>query len=80
VKFERDGEALVSTPIYVGDDAAIAKAARCTHEFESKGEPQRGGPGGRALLQQQYCKLCVATRVRVTPTDGATIHQLLEGL
>ena len=80
MKFERVGDSLVSTPFYVGHDEDIRKAERCTHEFETRGEPTRAGPGGKALLQQQFCTLCVAMRVHVTPVDGATIHQLLEGL
>jgi hypothetical protein len=79
VKLERDGDTLVSTPIYIGRDEDIRQAVRCEHYFESRGEPE-AGPEGKTMLQREYCRLCVGMRVRITPAAGVSVKEFLEVL
>ena len=79
MKLSREGDSLVSTPVFIGHDEDMQKAVQCAHEFEPAGAPVRDGPGKRAFLQREHCKKCIGMRVRVTPAEGATIQELLEG-
>lgn len=78
MKLERDGDSFVSTPIYVGNDAAIAKAARCSHSFEADRGPATPAADGKALLQREQCKLCVGMRMRLRPAAGVTPEEFQE--
>lgn len=79
MKLERDGDTLVSTPIYVGRDEDLRRAVRCEHYFEPKGAPEPG-PDGKTQLQREYCRLCVGMRVRITPAAGVPVEEFLEAL
>lgn len=61
MKFSKEGEWTVSTPIYVGSKADVEKAAKCPHPaFVKFAEDIREGH----LLVAERCTMCVATRTR----------------
>ena len=80
MKFTKEGEDLVSTPLYVGTTESLKEMSSCTHEWkEEKWTQQVGvypqlGPGKKALVLQR-CK-CGATRCRLKKLEetngGAT--------
>lgn len=77
MRLDRDGDSMVSTPVYAGSDEDVRKAARCAHFFEARGEPE-AIPGGKVLLHLECCKFCVGTRVRATPAGGVTHEEFLK--
>ena len=79
MRFEYNGDAVVSTPIYAGRDEDIRKAGQCAHAFEPRGEPE-AVPGGKVLLQMEDCKFCVGTRVRATPASGVSHEEFMKTL
>lgn len=73
MKFEKEGEWIVGTPIYLRID--VAKAMKCSHdEFV---------PGAKAvehghLIVQETCKECGASRVRYRPATEEDIQAMKE--
>ncbi len=68
MKFERQGEWMVGTPIYVGPEALVAKAMMCKHEFaETPGTLKRDNePITNRVVEMAMdrCGHCVASRAR----------------
>lgn len=64
MKFEKEGEWIVGTPIYIGVDMDIKKAMACSHDdyLERAKAIQHGH-----LIVQETCKNCTASRVRYRP-------------
>jgi hypothetical protein len=78
MKIERDGDSLVSTPIFAGLPESVARAARCCHEFEPVG-PQTETPRGKGLMQMERCRRCVAAvRFRITPAPGVSFEDFVK--
>lgn len=77
MKMLRDGDTLVTTPIYVGGAGEVVKAARCTHDYAPVAKPEIKL---RVVMQAEKCSKCVAFRTRITPIQGATIEEAMESL
>lgn len=61
MKFTKQGDWLVSTPVYVGTADQVAHAARCKHEawveLVGAGQPER-------IAIVEHCRDCCASRAR----------------
>lgn len=67
MKFEVADGWMVSTPIYVGDAAAVAKAQKCVHRFdELPAKEKKTDPASGELIEMaiEACGLCVARRAK----------------
>lgn len=70
MRFEREGEWIVSTPIYVGSSADVAKATKCSNEYEESNR-ERKLDGNRPIeIVLERCKKCVATRAKYRDVAG----------
>jgi hypothetical protein len=70
VRFEKQGEWFVSTPIYIGMKDDVDKAARCPHgTWKEFGKGSRVEDGKKILACTERCTICVATRVRYKYED-----------
>ena len=63
MNFTREGEWMVSTPIYVGDLASIEKAKTCSHEYRVRSSEVKDG----ILMVVEHCYNCVAVRMKYRP-------------
>ena len=50
----------VTTPAYVGDEAAVRKATQCQHDFQAGPDPVRNEDGQEFYIER--CTKCVAVR------------------
>lgn len=70
MKFSQEGEWTVSTPLYIGMGSDVEKAQVCPHReyIEVTRIVEEG-----ALLVQEKCKGCVATRAKFRPATPEEI-------
>jgi hypothetical protein len=62
VKFEMEGDDMVSTPIYLGDGKAVEGMVSCAHRWkDQEGTERPTGTGMRVTLMIQRCR-CLAVR------------------
>lgn len=67
MKVTRDGDWLVTTPVYVGSQAAVDTAAKCKHEhWDTQSETVDGG----VFSVIERCKNCVGVRSRWRPASA----------
>lgn len=71
MKFEQNGEWMVSTPIYMGFGSDVERAQACPHE--SYVETARTVKDGMLVIQER-CSRCVAVRGKYRPAKPEEVN------
>jgi len=72
MKVSKEGEWMVTTPIYAGPEPEVAKATKCEHK-EFKEFTRSVEPGAGLLTLAEKCAACIAVRARYRKASAEEI-------
>ena len=79
MKFEMEGDDMVSTPLYLGDGKAVEGMVSCAHRWKDQEETERPTGTGSVTLMIQRCR-CLAVRAIQRVRSEECYEKLLTSL
>lgn len=73
MEIKKDGEWMVTTPIYAGGAADVAKAAKCPHKEFKEYTHSVVPPGMYSVIEK--CEGCIAVRSRYRQATPAEVEE-----